>query len=118
MASNSPFGKIHVSPRAISSIASDAVLSCYGVVGMAPATVRDGLAEILQVENSHRGVDVDVVDGQIIVDLYIVIEYGTRISEVAHNVMETVKFAVEQALGMPVAEVNVHVQGLRVSDQD
>jgi uncharacterized alkaline shock family protein YloU len=118
MAKNSPLGKIHVSPRAIASIASDAVLSCYGLVGMAPATMRDGLAEILQVETAHRGVDVDVTEGQIVIDLYIVIEYGTRISEVAHNVMESVKFAVEQALGMPVAEVNVHVQGLRISDHD
>ncbi len=118
MTKGSALGKIEVSPRAIASIASDAVLSCYGLVGMAPATVRDGLAEILQVENSHRGVDVGVVDGNIVIDLYVVVEYGTRISEVARNVMETVKFAVEQALGMHVARVNVHVQGLRVSDQD
>ncbi|MBC7237877.1 MAG: Asp23/Gls24 family envelope stress response protein [Chloroflexi bacterium] len=118
MGKNSPLGKIEVSPRAIASIASDAVLRCYGLVGMAPATVRDGLAEILQVENAHRGVNVNVVDGKIVIDLYVVIEYGTRISEVAQNVMETVKFAVEEALGMPVAEVNVHVQGLRVSNRD
>ena len=115
---DSTLGKIQVSPRAITSIASRAVLSCYGVVGMAAATVRDGIAEILQVENLHRGVDVDVVDGQIIIDLYVVIEYGMRISEVAHNIMQTVKFSVEQALGMPVAQVNVHVQGVRVSNSD
>ena len=111
-------GKIQVSPRAIASIAADAVLSCYGVVGMAAATLRDGIADILQVENLHRGVEVDVVDEEIVIDLYVVIEYGTRISEVAHNVMETVKFSVEQALAMPVAEVNVHVQGVRVSNRD
>src|SRR5690554_4066563 len=109
MHSDSPIGKIEVSPRAIASIASEAVLSCYGVVGMSPSTLTDGIAEILQVEKSHRGVAVDVVEGRIVVDLYVVIEYGTRISEVAQNVMETVKFAVERALGMPVAAVNVHV---------
>jgi len=54
----------------------------------------------------------------IVVDLYVVIEYGTRISEVAHNVMQSVKFAVERALSMQVAEVNVHVQGLRISNDD
>jgi uncharacterized alkaline shock family protein YloU len=111
-------GKVEVSPRAIASIAGEAILSCYGVVGMSATTLRDGIAEVLRVDNYHRGVQVDVVDDKIIIDLYVVVEYGTRISEVAHNVMENVKFAVEQALGMPVREVNVHVQGLRVSNDD
>ena len=61
---------------------------------------------------------VGVVDERIVIDLYVVIEYGTRISEVAHNMMESVTFAVERALGLPVAEVNIHVQGLRVSNKD
>ena len=118
MSKESALGKVEVSPRAIASIASQAVLNCYGVVGMSAATLRDGIAEVLQVNNYHRGVDVRVVDDHIVVDLYVVIEYGTRISEVAQNMMETVKFSLEQALGMPVAEVNVHVQGLRISDSD
>jgi len=118
MHADSPIGKIEVSPRAIASMASEAVLKCYGVVGMSATTLSDGIAEILQVDNSHRGVQVDVVDDRIVIDLYVVIEYGLRISEVAHNVMETVKFAVERSLGMPVAQVNVHVQGLRVSNRD
>ncbi|MEN6479598.1 MAG: Asp23/Gls24 family envelope stress response protein [Anaerolineales bacterium] len=108
-------GKIEVSPRAIASLASEAVLRCYGVVGMAPSTVRDGIAEVLQVENCHRGVQVRAENSQVLIDLYVVIEYGVRISEVAQNVMDSVKFAVERALGMPVAEVNVHVQGVHIS---
>ncbi|NLT72944.1 MAG: Asp23/Gls24 family envelope stress response protein [Chloroflexi bacterium] len=118
MSEETTLGTIQVSPRAIASIAARAVLTSYGVVGMAPATVRDGIAEILNLENVYRGVDVQVVDGQVVIDLYVVVEYGTRISVVAHNMMESVKFAVEQALAMRVAEVNVHVQGVRVSDDD
>lgn len=118
MSDDSPLGRIEVSPRAIASITSEAVLSCYGVVGMSAATLRDGIAEILQVDNLHRGVAVEVVEGSIRIDLYVVIEYGIRVSEAAQNVMECVKFSVERALGMPVAAVNVHVQGLRVSDSD
>jgi uncharacterized alkaline shock family protein YloU len=118
MSGDSPLGTIQVSPRAIAVIASQAVLSCYGVVGMSPATMRDGIAEILQVDSYHRGVEVSVVDDRVIIDLYVVVEYGMRISEVAHNVMGSVKFAVERSLGMPVAEVNVRVQGLRISNQD
>lgn len=118
MSEQTMLGKIQVSPRAIASIAARAVLSSYGVVGMAAATLRDGIAEILNVDNVYRGVEVEVADEQVIIDLYVVIEYGTRISEVAHNMMESVKFSVEQALAMPVAEVNVHVQGVRVSSED
>lgn len=111
-------GKIEVAPRAIASIAAEAVLSCYGVVGMSAATLRDEVAEILQRDNYHRGIDVHVIDHRIAIDLYVVVEYGTRISEVAQNMMQSVKFRLERALGMQVAEVNVHVQGLRISDKD
>ena len=118
MSDNLTVGKIQVSPRAIASIASEAVLSCYGVVGMSAATLRDGIAEILQVDAYHRGIEVQLVNGRIAIDLYVVVEYGTRISEVAQNIMHSVKFNVEKCLGMPVAEVNVHVQGLRISNND
>jgi uncharacterized alkaline shock family protein YloU len=118
MSDNLTVGKIQVSPRAIASIASEAVLSCYGVVGMSTVTLRDGIAEILQVGAYHRGVEVRLVNCRIVIDLYVVIEYGTRISEVALNIMHSVKFSVEKALGMPVAEVNIHVQGLRISNDD
>jgi len=53
-----------------------------------------------------------------VVDLYVVVEYGTWISEVARNIASGVKFAVEKALGQPVAQVNVNVKGLRISDRD
>ncbi|MGQ9584639.1 MAG: Asp23/Gls24 family envelope stress response protein [Anaerolineae bacterium] len=109
-------GKIEITPAAIASIASQAVLTCYGVVGMASRNLTDGLVEILQGDSSKRGVEVTLVDGQIIIDLYVVLEYGMRIVAVAENIMSTVKFIVEQSVGVPVREVNVHVQGLRVSD--
>jgi len=118
MVQDSVLGRISVAPKAIATVASEAVLGCYGVVGMAAATLADGIAVLLQVENQHRGVEVEVMDGEIAVDLYVIVEYGTRISEVAHNIMETVSFALERALGMRVRCVNVHVQGLRVSDRD
>ncbi len=108
-------GKIEVAPRAIASIAGQAVLESYGVVGMAAKHPRDDFAEILPGANFRRGVDVRVDDGQIAIDLYVVIEYGTRISEVAQGIKNRVKFTVERATGLPVAEVNVYVQGLRVS---
>ena len=117
MAEETRLGRIEVSPTAIASIASQAVLNSYGVVGMASKSLVGGLAELLH-PDSKRGVEVRLEGDQIIIDLYVVIEYGTRISTVAHNIMSNVKFSVEKALGVPVSQVNVHVQGLRVSDLD
>jgi len=109
-------GRIEISPTAIAGIASQAVLNSYGVVGMASKSLVGGLAQLLH-RDSRRGVEVRLENNnRIIIDLYVVVEYGTRISAVAHNIMSSVKFSVEKALGVPVSQVNVHVQGLRISD--
>ena len=107
-------GRIEISPHAIAIIAGDAVLRCYGVVGVASKNLIGGLADLLQPDRWGRGVEVHVSDGEITVDLYVIVRYGTRVSEVAQGVMSSVKYALEQALGIPVAVVNVHVQGLQM----
>jgi uncharacterized alkaline shock family protein YloU len=107
-------GRIEISPHAIATMASDAVSKCYGVVGMANKNLIGGLADLLQADRGGRGVEVQVRNSEIVVNLYVVIQYGTRISEVARGVMIGVRYALEQALGVAVAEVNVHVQGLRI----
>ena len=108
-------GRIEVAPLAIASLASQAVLGCYGVVGMASKDLASGIVEILQPSSHRRGVDVQIDDDRIAIDLYVVMEYGTRIATVAQNIQSVVKYTVEKALGVPVAAVNVHVQDLRVS---
>lgn len=110
-------GRIEVSLAAIASIANEAVLTCYGVVGTVAKDLTTGIVNVFS-GTSKRGIDIRIEDGQIIIDVYVIIEYGTRIIAVARSVMNVVKFSVERALGIPVAEVNVHVQGLRVSDVD
>jgi uncharacterized alkaline shock family protein YloU len=117
MSEETYFGRIEISPNAIASLAGQAVLECYGVVGMANKNLRDGITEVLTRGNFRRGIDVKVVEREIYIDLYVVIQYGTRISEVAHGIMNRVKFTVEKALGLPVAQVNVHVQGLHIDEQ-
>jgi uncharacterized alkaline shock family protein YloU len=112
-------GKIEVSARAVATLAAQAVSECYGVVGMASKTLRDGLAVILQWETPHRGIEVHFIDqDKIVIDLFVVVEYGVRISEVAHSIMSSVKFAVERSVELPVVEVNVNIQGVRVSNVD
>ena len=110
-----PAGKIEVSTRAIATVAGRAVAQCYGVVGIAARHPRFATVETLAPDQFSRGVEVRFVDDHVTIDLYVVLEHGLRISEIAHNIMSNVKFAVERTLGMPVVRINVNVQALRVS---
>jgi uncharacterized alkaline shock family protein YloU len=111
-------GRIEVSPRVVASIVGHAANECYGVVGMAARGLRDGIAERLNRENVHRGVELEVREDGILIELYIIAQYGTRISEVAHNLMSVVRYAVEKSLGLPVLAVNVNVQGIHLETDD
>jgi len=107
-----PLGKIEVLPNAIHTIAMQATSECYGVVGLTVPRLHNGQAVLLPLEQSNRGIQVRVVNEQIIVDVYVALEYGLRMSEIAHNIMSSVKFSIEKMLGVPVAQVNVNIQGL------
>lgn len=110
-------GSIEVSPRVVASIVGHAANESYGIVGMAARGLRDGIAERLNRENSHRGVNVTVRQGGIHIELYVIAQYGTRVSEVAHNLMSAVKYSVEKMLGIEVLAVNVNVQGIHMEDE-
>lgn len=112
-----PFGRITVSPRAIATIAYHAALESYGVVGLAHKNLVDGLAQALVKDPTH-GVEVHYDGTHIDIDIYVIIEYGTRIKTVAGSVGNTIRYHVEKALGLPVNRVNVHVRGLRISNGD
>jgi uncharacterized alkaline shock family protein YloU len=111
-------GRIEVSPRVVASIVGHASNECYGVVGMAARGLRDGIAERLNRETVYRGVEVEVREDGLVIELYIIAQYGTRISEVAHNLMSAVKYEVERTLGLDVIAVNVNVQGIHLEEGD
>jgi uncharacterized alkaline shock family protein YloU len=117
MSEQTNWGKVEISPKVVAAIAGNAVLSSYGVVGLGSKNIADGLVQALQREGA-RGVDVHVQGDKIVIDVYVIIEYGTRIFSVAHSIMNVVRYNVERSLGVPVERVNVHVQGLRVSNTD
>jgi len=112
-----PLGSIHVAPRAIATIAFHAAQESYGVVGLANKNLVDGLTQAIAKDPTH-GVEVQYDGTQINIDIYVVVEYGTRIKSVASSVSNTVRYHVEKALGLPVNQVNVHVRGLRISEVD
>jgi uncharacterized alkaline shock family protein YloU len=107
-------GKVEISPEAIATVAANVVIErAYGVVGIAAPRLRNGKADILPPQRIREGITVTAEEGEVIIDLYVIVQYGVRISEVAHNLMEVVRFEVESHLGMPVSQVNVNVQGLQ-----
>jgi uncharacterized alkaline shock family protein YloU len=110
-------GRIEVSPAAISSIVNEAVQTCYGVVGTVPKNFASGLVDMLSADRK-RGVEVHVRNGRIVIEVYVVVEYGTRVAAVAESVKHVVRYQVERALEIPVEAVNVTIQALRVSSFD
>jgi uncharacterized alkaline shock family protein YloU len=110
-------GGIHVSPNAIATIAYHATLESYGVVGLAPKNIADGIVKSITREPS-RGVSVRYNGEDIDIEIHIIVEYGTRINSVAESVANTVRYHVEKAMGLKVNTVHVHVAGLRVSNPD
>jgi len=110
-------GGIHVSPNAVATIAYRATFESYGVVGLAPKNLADGIVSSITKEPS-RGISVRYKGDEINIEINIIVEYGTRISSVAESVANTVRFHVEKALGLRVTSVHVHVAGLRISNTD
>ena len=111
------YGQIDISNDVIAQIAGGAAIECYGIVGMATKhQIRDGLTDILRKENFAKGVLVRQEDENLVIDMYVIISYGTKISEVAYQVQSKVKYTVNKTLGMSVKAVNIFVQGVRVTN--
>ena len=104
-------GSVRIADEVIASIAGIAAGDVNGVVGMSSGIIG-GMAEMMGKRNPAKGVKVQVGAREVAVDLYVVVEYGLRIPDVALQVQEKVKDAIETATGMTVVEVNVHVQGV------
>jgi len=110
-----PGGKVSIADSAILTIVHEAVLSCYGIVDMAPRSIGSAIGRRLGLGEGSRGIGITVRDNRVSIELSVVMEYGTPIFTVASNVMQAVAFQVEQVLGMAVDRVNVNVDGLHVS---
>ncbi|MBS4217791.1 Asp23/Gls24 family envelope stress response protein [Bacillus sp. FJAT-49711] len=111
------FGQIDISNEVIATIAGGAAIDCYGIVGMASKNqIKDGLTDILRKENFTRGIIIRQEEQALHIDMYIIVSYGTKISEVAHNVQSKVKYTLEQTIGISADTVNIFVQGVRVTN--
>lgn len=106
---------IQISNDVIAVIAGVAVSEVSGVASMAGG-FAGGISEVLSgKKNMAKGIKVDKTESKVKIDVNIVVEYGTRIPDVAFEIQNRVKKAVENMTGMSVVEVNVHVQGVDIN---
>lgn len=107
-------GGIHISNDVLADLAGWAALESYGIVGMAAPSLKDGVAQALSREKLRRGVVVKNKGDSVRVDLYVIIEHGTKLTAVAKGLAERVKYVLTTQADVEVGDVEVHVQGVKV----
>ena len=114
---NNKLGEIQISSDVIAMYAGMTAVECFGIVGMAAVSMKDGLVKLLKRESMTKGVGVTVnEDNQITIDFHIITVYGINIATIADNLMNNVKYKVEAFTGMKVEKINIYVEGVRVID--
>ncbi len=108
-----PLGSIRVSDDFLAELAGFTCTQCYGIVGMAGQSLQDGVAQLLGRDSIKRGVKLKRKGDRVSFSLFVIVEAGINITEVARNLIEQVKYNVSKASGIEVEEVQVHVQGVR-----
>lgn len=107
-------GTIYIDKEVVAKIASQAAMECYGLVGMASKNKSTGIVELLQGAAGSKGIRVELTEDGINVELFVIIQYGTKISVVADNIIDRVKYYIENQTGLKVGRVDINVQGVRV----
>ena len=113
---NSDLGEISVDNNVVASIAGAVATQCYGVVGMASKSTKDGVIKLLKMENMSRGIKVGVEGSGIVIDLHIIVEYGVNINAICDSIVHNVKYKLEHNTGLKVSKINVLVESVRVKE--
>ncbi|MDH8676670.1 Asp23/Gls24 family envelope stress response protein [Fusibacter bizertensis] len=113
---NNEIGDITIKSEVVATIAAVSAMECYGLVGMTYKSAKSGLAKILKGEHLSKGVEIGVEEEGIRIDLFVIVQYGTKLSVVAENIIEKVKYNVETQTGLNVLEVNLNIEGVKVQE--
>ena len=110
-------GEIQINPDVIALYAGTIAVECFGIVGMAAVSMKDGLVKLLKKESLTHGIQVSISDeNKITLNFHVIVVYGVSISAVSDNLISNVKYKVEEFSGMPVEKINIFVEGVRVID--
>lgn len=110
------YGEILIDTDVIAKYAGVTAVECFGIVGMAAVSMKDGLVKILKRESITHGISVVIRDNKITIDFHVIVSYGVSITAVADNLISNVKYSVEEFTGMEVVGINIFVEGVRVID--
>lgn len=110
------YGEIVISPKVIAKAAGMAACESFGVVGMAAVNFANGFVTLLQGDEFAKGVAVEIVDNKVKIDLHIIVAFSVNVKACSDNVIENVKYKVEELTDLSIDEINVYVEGVRVID--
>ena len=114
---NNDNGTVSLDENVVAQVAGMTALDCFGIVGMGIVSVKDGIVKQLKGNNITQGIHVTFDEnGDIVVELHIVVAYGVSIKAVTDNLMQSVKYKVEEYTGLKVGKINVYVEGVRIID--
>lgn len=110
-------GTISIDSEVIAKYAGSTAVECFGIVGMAAVSMKDGLVKLLRGDSLTRGISVIIDDdNKIEIDFHVIVSYGVSISTVADNLIENVKYKVQEFTGLEIKKINIYVEGVRVID--
>lgn len=113
---NNEIGDITIKKEVIATLAAVSAMECYGLVGMTYKSAKSGIAKILKGEHLSKGVEVSADEKGVVVNLYVIVQFGTKLSVVAENIIEKVKYTIETQTGLNVVEVNLNIEGVKVQE--
>jgi len=110
-------GIVTISSDVIAKYAGSVAVECFGIVGMAAVSMKDGLVKLLKKESLTHGIQVEISeDNGITLNFHVIVAYGVNIISVSDILKENVKYKVEEFTGMKVDKINIFVEGVRVID--
>ena len=109
---NTGLGEIVINAKYAGTVA----VECFGIVGMAAVNMKDGLVKLLKKESLTHGINVSISENKISLDFHVIVSYGVSISAVTDNLINNVKYKVEEFTGMEIEKINILVEGVRVID--
>lgn len=110
-------GIITIDPEVIAKYAGSVAVECFGIVGMAAVSMKDGLVKLLKKESLTKGIQIGISDeNKITLNFHVIVAYGVSISAVTDNLISNVKYKVEEFTGMSVDKINIYIEGVRVID--
>ena len=113
---NTHMGNIIIDNEVIAQYAGSVAVECFGIVGMAGVSMKDGLVKLLKMDSITRGISVSIDNNKLKLDFHVIVSYGVSISAVADNLVSNVKYKVEEFTGLTVDKINIFVEGVRVID--